>query len=559
MFTLKKKVCKICGQEFIPSGAHQACCKRPHTRVCPICGKEYVENNLGKFKYPPTTCSMKCRVKKRTQTSLEKYGITAPGNNPDARKKAQETMKERYGVNFAQESKDIRQKSKNTWELKYGVDNPQKCKEIKNKTSSTNIRKYGSKSYLNSSIGKKHIETIMLKKYGTTIPLRNSEILQRQIETNIKRYGYTNPAKAPEVKEKSKQTSLTRYGTEYPQSSETVKQHIREAFIRNYGVDNCFKVPEIIDKIHKTFFEHYGVHSVMEAKEIAEKIKATNLKRYGVPYGIMLPEARAGHTISGINKDIQHKLEQLGIHSQLEYRLRNKSYDIYIPQGNILLEIDPTYTHNILGNHWNPKGISKFYHLQKTLIAQKEGYRCIHLWDWDCISKFINNLIIKYTIYRNISPEIIPIDEARIFCNKYSLYPEVSENIIYIGLKYKTKLINLIGFKLTDPINNIWTIMCIENRFNYSVRGGNKTILKYFIENFKPYKIIAYADFSKTNGELLENMDFKYIKFIMPNKIWSKGFHAIVDSPSIIGEAMILDKWLPVYNCGYKVYELYQR
>lgn len=558
MAELKIRLCEICKKEFVPNSPHQKYCKDLHYRICPVCGKSYPEPNLDKFKHNPTTCSMECRVTKRTKTSLEKYGITAPGNNPNAREKAKQTMNARYGVNYAQESEEIKKKSETTWINKYGVNNPQKCQQIQEKTKNTNIRKYGSTSYLNSKEGKQNIDEIMMAKYGTTIPLRVPEIKQKQIDTNINKYGVPYPSALDEIKEKAKQTSLIKYGTEYPQSSEIVKQHIKDTFMRNYGVDNCFKSKEIIEKIKTSFYNRYGVHSVMEVEEIAARIRETSIKRYGVPYYVMLPQvSRSSGRVSKKNKVILNKLEQMGINGSLEFSIEQYSYDIYIPQGNTLIEIDPTYTHSTVGNHWNPKGIDKNYHLRKTILAHSHGYRCLHIWNWDSVSKFINALSVKNTLYIDASPEKINHSESAEFINKYSLYniTENIPNILFIGLRHKTKLIMLMGFRQIDPIFNVWELLCIENRFNYIVYNGNKKILDAFINQYNPSKIVSYADFSKTNGEILENLGFEYKQFILPTKVWSKGLHAIADDPSILPESMMSDHWLPIYNCGYKVYE----
>ena len=549
--------CKMCGKEFTPNSCHQVYCKRPHYRICPICGKSYLETNVEKFKNPPTACSKECKVKKIQATSLKRYGITAPGNNPEARTKARQTMNDKYGVDYAQQSKQIKQKSIDTWISKYGVDNPQKAQQVRAQTIQTNINKYGSISYLSSDEGKEKIDSVLLDKYGTTIPLRNEKIKQHWIETNISKYGTTNPLGNEEVREKCKQTSLDIYGTEYPQSSEIVKQRVKDTFMRNYGVDNCFKAKEVIDKIHKTFYEKYKANGPLQVEEIAARIRNTNMKRYGVPYYVMLPNvAKSSGRISSINRNIQRRLREFGIDGQLEYAVDKKSYDIYIPQGDILLEINPSYTHSTAGNHWNPSGIDKNYHLNKTLLAEHNGYRCMHLWDWDCSSKFISLLTTKNIIYDKVNIEVIDKEEANEFIQKYSLY-DISNtpNVIYLGARYKSKVICLIGFRLLDVLAKTWDITCIEHRFNYNVYNGNQQILNYFIEKYTPNKIIGYADYSKSNGEILENLRFTYVRFVLPNKIWSKGRHAIIDSPYIVETAMIEDGWLPVYNCGYKVYE----
>ena len=556
MANIAVRICKFCGKEYKPNSSYQIYCKNPHYRICPVCGKEYQETNNEKLKFPPTACSQECKFKRIRKTSLEKYGVVAPGNNPEAREKSRKTMQERYGVDYAMQSDKIREKSKESLVEKYGVDNAQKNEMIRSKTEQTNLEKYGSKTYLTSREGKEHIDSIMLAKYGTTVPLRNEDIKEHWKQTNIEKYGVDNPRKSEVVQEKIRSTSRERYGTDYPVQSEEVKQKMKDTLIRNYGVDNCSKSKEIIDKIHKTFFDRYHVNGVMHVEEIASRIRETNMKRYGVPYYVMLPNvAKSSGRISNLNKNVANKLSKMGIHGQLEFSLDKKSYDVYLPQGNILLEIDPSYTHSTAGNHWNPQGITPDYHLKKTIHAEKCGYRCIHLWDWDCQSKFLNSLITKNVIYRKIAPEIIEESEAKAFMEKYSLYDSVDDlNVIYIGMRYKSKLICMIGFRLIDVLTKNWSIVCIEHRFNYNVYKGNQKILDYFVERFKPNKITAYSDYSKSNGELLENLDFKYVAFMLPSKVWSKGRHAILDDKSIVESAMLSDGWLPVYNCGYKVY-----
>lgn len=548
--------CKVCGEEFIPNSCYQMYCKRPHYRICPVCGKSYVETNLGKFKRPPTACSQKCKFKRVRKTSMEKYGVPAPGNNPSAREKSKKTMQERYGVDYAQSSKEIRKKSIATFMDKYGVDNPQKNAEIKNKTKNTNMQKYGSECYLNSEEGKAKISKTMLDRYGTTTPLRNKKINENWKYTNIQKYGVDNPAKSEEVRQKMKETSLMKYGTEYPMSSDIVKQRIKDTFIRNYGVDNCFKSEEIIAKIKQSFWNKYHAHGPLAVEEIASKIRKTNMQKYGVPYYIMLPNiSKSSGRISKINEEIAEKIRKLDIQVRMEYSIGKHSYDLYIPQAQLLIEVDPSYTHSTAGNHWNNAGIDKNYHLQKTIFAEEHGYRCVHLWDWDCVSKFINSLTIKNIIYESIEPLVLDRDDAERFVHTYSLYNiDKMDNIIYIGIKYKSKLINVIGFRQRDTITNEWEIVCIECRFNYTVYNANSSILAFFIKQFNPTKITAYADYSKSNGEILESLGFEYNRFILPNKIWSKGHHAIVDD-NITSEIMIEDHWLPVYNCGYKVYE----
>lgn len=131
------KICAFCGREFVPSGPRQQYCKGPHIRQCPVCGKDYIENNSENLKKSPVACSYECRKVLRERTSMKRYGIKTPGNNPEARKKARKTLQDHLGVDYAMQSPEVVAKSKNTIFQKYHVDNVGKSTEVINKRTRT--------------------------------------------------------------------------------------------------------------------------------------------------------------------------------------------------------------------------------------------------------------------------------------------------------------------------------------------------------------------------------------------------------------------------------------
>lgn len=141
--TFKPRKCRFCGKEFTPNSSNQWYCKGPHVRRCPVCGKEYVEDNVENLKRDEVACSYECRVKRTRQTSLEKYGCVAPGNNPDARRKAESTMNLRYGGKTTLEAPKLKERAQTTLKSKYGVINPMQVKEISAKAIKTCIDRYG--------------------------------------------------------------------------------------------------------------------------------------------------------------------------------------------------------------------------------------------------------------------------------------------------------------------------------------------------------------------------------------------------------------------------------
>lgn len=237
---MKTRLCKFCEKEFVPRSNRQCYCKGPHYRKCPVCGKEYLEDNVDNLKKPPVACSYECRTKLRTKTSLERYGIKAPGNNPEARKKASQTMIKHLGVPYAMQSKEVQQKSKSTLHEKYGVDNAGKSKEVIEKRKKTNK-----------------------ERYGDVLPFNRPESYAKQHKTMMERYGFPYFVITPEFSESSKHNRISKINLQF---SELLKQHnIMHELELRIDYDRGFKIydfylPEsnTLIEINPTFTHTYA-------------------------------------------------------------------------------------------------------------------------------------------------------------------------------------------------------------------------------------------------------------------------------------------------------------
>lgn len=160
--------------------------------------------------------------------------------------------------------------------------------------------------------------------------------------------------------EKTKETNLKKYGG-HPNSTEKVQ-----------------------DKRKKTCIERYGVDHPLKTEKVQKEIQKTCMKKYGVPYKCMLNHIEM---ISKTNKEFSKKLKENNIISNFEFKIKNKSYDLHILDTNILIEINPTYTHNSTKSYRIGKSVhkprSKVYHYNKTKLAIENGYQIINIFDWD--------------------------------------------------------------------------------------------------------------------------------------------------------------------------------
>ena len=212
----------------------------------------------------------------------------------------------------------------------------------------TNLEKYGNVCSAQNKTIRKQIVEGYRERYGGDSPFCNKEIQQISLE---KRRNKSASEKC-EIINKIKQTNLERYGNENYNNPEQFKSRMQ----KKYGVNYTNESLELKQKQQNTMKLRYGNKSSFSNKllhsKMMEKAKQTNLEKYGVPYYVMTEECKScgKNIISKTNKDFMQKLEDNNIPYEKEFSLQLYSYDIKV--DNILIEIDPTYTHNsTIGPH----------------------------------------------------------------------------------------------------------------------------------------------------------------------------------------------------------------
>lgn len=302
-----------------------------------------------------------------------------------------------------------------------------------------------------------------------------------------------------------------------------------------------------------------------------EITKNTNIKKYGVPYACMRPEAK---NFKGSNSKPNLGFEQLlktnKIKYTREFSLNNFMYDFKI--NNTLIEIDPARTHSPDVSCYN-KQIDKNYHKQKSEIASENGYRCIHVWEWDDPEKIINCFIKpKETIYaRNCQVKLVDKEEAKTFIDKYHVQ-NYGRDTIRLGLYYKEDLISIMTFG-RPRYNKNYQYELVRYCSKAKVIGGAEKLFKHFIQEFKPDSIISYCDLSKFTGETYNKLRFKKLRISKPSAHWfnhntnqhitdnllrQRGFDQLFGTNYGKGtsneQLMLENGFVRVYDCGQVSY-----
>ena len=549
------KICPLCGKEFIPKPSNRRYCNDKHFRKCIVCGKEF---EIPKTYLEKRTCSARCAnlagKSQREQTNMERYGVTNVSYSPEILNKIKKSNEEKYGVSWSFQSEEVKSKISDTLMARYGVDNPMKCAEIQQKAAQTN-----------------------LEKYGDTTPFGKNSTLKPKIDAaNLAKYGTIDPGNRPEGIRKREETNLRRFGARYYKLSEHGKKAVENTCLERYGAKSPFESAIIQEKCKDSLEKRYGVRNMMESQIIKDRLSESVQNKYGVPWACMLPQCIAANGVknSKINRQFGEMLQCNSIPYQIEFPLERKSFDFLIDGTNILIEINPSYSHTTVDTKFG--NVSKEYHIDKSAIAYNHGYRCIHVFDWDDWEKIINLVKPRNKVFaRKCKVSTISAEECAKFLNKYHLQGNCKGQSIRYGLYKDDELIQVMTFGLPRynhkadlELLRLCTKPCID------VVGGAERLMKHAITHSQARSIVSYCDLSKFEGDVYEKLGFKPIKDnLEPSLHWSKGTKQITDNllrqrgyDQLFGtnfgkgtsneELMLEHGWLPVYDCGQQTYIL---
>lgn len=306
-------------------------------------------------------------------------------------------------------------------------------------------------------------------------------------------------------------------------------------------------------------------------KQRAKTLKQTTKQKWGVDYPCLLPQCRCNNSNahSKINIQFENKLKRNNIKFNSDLKIGNYYYDIEIPEHNIVIEINPTFTHSTVETLY--PAINKNYHKEKTEMAVKAGYRCINIWDWDDKDKIIYQLSFRQKLYaRKLQLKEISKQEANEFLDAYHLQNSCYGNLINLGLYQNEELIQVMTFgKPRYNKNYQWELLRLCTKAGFYVIGGAECLFKYFIKIQNPNSIISYCDVSKFTGDVYLKLGFEQITKPQPREHWcnyrtgqhitaalllQKGYDNIFGTNYGKGtdnrQLMLEHNWLPIYDCG---------
>jgi len=248
--------------------------------------------------------------------------------------------------------------------------------------------------------------------------------------------------------------------------------------------------------------------------------------------------------------------------------------DFYLPDYRLAIECD--------GIHWHSdfRGKDENYHLNKTNLCENKGIQLIHAFENEI--KTQPNIVLsrlksilglnKYKIFARKCEvrEILTKGKNR-FLEKYHLQG-TDRSSVKLGAFYKGKMISVMTFRKSQR-GGVWGLSRFATISNFSIVGGAGKLLKYFERNWKPEKIISYADKRWSDGTLYKKLHFTKTKETKPSHWYFKGWRINLHHYSDFKKSTLhkkLDKfdlnmtelenmkangWNRIWDCGNLIFE----
>lgn len=225
-----------------------------------------------------------------------------------------------------------------------------------------------------------------------------------------------------------------------------------------------------------------------------------------------------------------------------------KEIDIYVPSKKLGIEFNGLIWHS------SKFGKNKFYHLDKTKLANSAGIALIHIFEdeWDNKKEIVKSILLtkfnKFeTIYqaRKTIIKKVSLNEEKDFLEKNHIQGYAISSVCY-GAFYNNELISLMSFvKSRFNKKYEWELLRFANKTNTTTIGGPSKLFKTFIREYNPNNIISYCDLRYFTGTLYEKIGMSFSHISKPNYFYCKDR---IRYSRISFQKHKLRNILPIYN-----------
>lgn len=380
----------------------------------------------------------------------------------------------------------------------------QKCKE--SKESYTDDEK--------KIIQEKRVNTTMLK-YGVT----NNGQIEKAIQT--RKELYSNQETVDALTKKVKQTKLERYGNENYNNIEKIKEKLSSKRTPEYWAELLNN-----DQYTKLHDKEYMAQLIYDNSphEMADmlNVHVQTIYRHLAIHGIREPyKSYAELELIGF-------FNSLGIYNIIRNTRKllksGKEIDLYLPDFNLAIEYNGVYWHNEDIPH-----ITKTYHWEKHNECASMGIQLITIFStvWlnnkDIVKKMLTaklKLNTESVFARKCSIREVKSSEIKEFLKANHIQGYTVSSINY-ALVYDDKIVSVMTFgKCSSRIGIGKSEDGYELiRYATSIRvvGGASKLLRHFIKEHSPNKIVSYSNNEWSDGNMYNTLGFSLETEVKPS------------------------------------------
>lgn len=246
-----------------------------------------------------------------------------------------------------------------------------------------------------------------------------------------------------------------------------------------------------------------------------------------------------------------------------------KEVDIYVPSHKLAIEIHGLYWHSLVHKE-------KKYHKDKVDACENKNITLLQFFEDEWVNKkdICKSILLSHLnrCTKLHARKCVIVAPTTSVCRKFfddnHLQGFTNSSKCY-ALEYNNEIVCMMSFG-KNRFGDGWELIRFCNKLNHSVVGGASKLLKKFISETRPQKLISYADRRISSGRLYKNLNFSFVKntdvgysYIVgktrSNRMnWQK--HKLEKKLPVFDpnkteiENMIENKMFPIYDAGHKLF-----
>ena len=258
---------------------------------------------------------------------------------------------------------------------------------------------------------------------------------------------------------------------------------------------------------------------------------------------------------------IEESLKLRGIKYMMFMHIDDISYEFHLIDYHVLI---------ILAEY----GYDQYRNQRKIKVASSHGFKCIVIYPWDNIDLVLAKLQPKTIInFGDCQIYRLHADSTKQFLNSFDFQGSCRGQLVKLGLIYNNRIVQVMTFgKARRSKQHCVEILRMCAHPEYHIVNGFKALFNYALTFYALEGIVAYSDVAKYGTSKYTECSLKLLRVTPPQEIWSKGTKYVTANllrshgyDQLFGtnygkgtsndQLMLENGWLPVYDCGQKVFE----